>query len=566
MFLTKEFISIYEDSNNSRYSIVTHEESNELYFCYHKEYTSKNIKFWPVKKSLSLNFSLYDVESKDGCASRGLKILSVVESGSQEDSTESIAYIYGENVSQDFLIENIKNNENKILVFVRCDFSNIDINSDHLKTIKNDIAFFDCSFKENFFLIGLLFKKNLWIVNSCFDKLFSLKGSKINKSVHLEGSTFGFKSNVSFRGLEAVGLYLDLGVVSNSEMGAIVFAEMNVSGAVFLSGNYLSRIKVSDNKDCNNIINEFNVGMELIHHDLNEPKFLSEDANITRIENYLTIETANICHFFIDKSKLFYIKIADSIVNTIEIKNCNIEQDLILENCVSFPSTLSVLNTNISRHLEMSKVTFSGVLNFKNSFINGATSWSDCDFSCASGIILEKFVSGRLLPTPASIFSVEKNDLNPFFPKNLDFIKDPSDKSLKYDQYCSLKKWFSDSGHLDMEDVAYFHMRHVGANFFEKFFFGVLFGWGVRLVNILITSFFFIALFSLIFWFSDENLSFLHSVSLSVQSFISSFFGEWGGFNYSPTSYIVTLVTIESFLGVILITTLIGAYIRKLLR
>ena len=51
---------------------------------------------------------------------------------------------------------------------------------------------------------------------------------------------------------------------------------------------------------------------------------------------------------------------------------------------------------------------------------------------------------------------------------------------------------------------------------------------------------------------------------LSVQSFISSFFGQWPAVD--ATGRLAILVTLESVIGVLFVTVLVGAYIRKLLR
>lgn len=53
---------------------------------------------------------------------------------------------------------------------------------------------------------------------------------------------------------------------------------------------------------------------------------------------------------------------------------------------------------------------------------------------------------------------------------------------------------------------------------------------------------------------------------LSLQSFFSSFYGQWSAPEPPATGLLSVLVTLESMIGVLFVTVLVGAYIRKLLR
>ena len=113
--------------------------------------------------------------------------------------------------------------------------------------------------------------------------------------------------------------------------------------------------------------------------------------------------------------------------------------------------------------------------------------------------------------------------------------------------------------------MAYFHMRQCyHSNVFTRFVFGVIFGWGVRLSNIAISSLIVILIFSGVIMISAPKIVFLKALSLSTQSFISSFFGKWD--DYPPEGMLSGIVTFESIVGVIFITVFVGAYLRKLLR
>jgi ABC-type Co2+ transport system permease subunit len=89
-------------------------------------------------------------------------------------------------------------------------------------------------------------------------------------------------------------------------------------------------------------------------------------------------------------------------------------------------------------------------------------------------------------------------------------------------------------------------------------------GWGVYLRNIALSSLVMVLLFAAVYQLLNQQLTLPQSVLLSFQSFISSFLGDWSVYNLSAT--MTTLITLESYLGVLFITVFVGAYIRKLLR
>ena len=93
---------------------------------------------------------------------------------------------------------------------------------------------------------------------------------------------------------------------------------------------------------------------------------------------------------------------------------------------------------------------------------------------------------------------------------------------------------------------------------------GGFFGWGIRLRNVLCTALLVIGIFA--FAFALTGFPSSEALMLSLQSFISILFGEWSLPVPSATSWLSLMVTMESMIGVLLVTVLIGAYIRKLLR
>ena len=149
------------------------------------------------------------------------------------------------------------------------------------------------------------------------------------------------------------------------------------------------------------------------------------------------------------------------------------------------------------------------------------------------------------------------------------------------DQYCALKHWLADSGKLKEEDMAYFYMNETfnKNSMWSKVVLGGIFGWGVRLTNIVVSSFILMFIFFCIYVYlgMDE----IASISVTIQGFfgvlIDPIFEQW---KYLPNVDINNLesrkvsgidipswlLTFESILGVLFITVLVGAYVRKMLR
>ena len=91
-----------------------------------------------------------------------------------------------------------------------------------------------------------------------------------------------------------------------------------------------------------------------------------------------------------------------------------------------------------------------------------------------------------------------------------------------------------------------------------------MFGWGIRLRNILAAALMISLMFSAMFVALGVGSG--EAVMLSLQSFISSFYGNWSSPTPPATGIMSILVTLESMIGVLFVTVLVGAYIRKLLR
>jgi len=139
------------------------------------------------------------------------------------------------------------------------------------------------------------------------------------------------------------------------------------------------------------------------------------------------------------------------------------------------------------------------------------------------------------------------------------------DKEL-VQEYVLLKNLLSQEGQLKLEDEAFYNMRKLDHWYQDMgmLVFNYMFGWGVRLQNILITSVVFILLYAVVYG-NTFAMPAVNAAQLSVQSMFMAFFGEMepkvmagGGLSWWVLS--------ESILGVVFVTVFVGAYVRKLLR
>jgi hypothetical protein len=73
-----------------------------------------------------------------------------------------------------------------------------------------------------------------------------------------------------------------------------------------------------------------------------------------------------------------------------------------------------------------------------------------------------------------------------------------------------------------------------------------------------------VVVFSILFVLAGLPSS--EAMMLSLQSFISILYGQWSVPDPPATGLLSVMVTAEAMIGVLLVTVLIGAYIRKLLR
>jgi hypothetical protein len=333
---------------------------------------------------------------------------------------------------------------------------------------------------------------------------------------------------------------------------------MIISGTVSIGGNFKNEVQFlgCQDKDESSGI-EASLGCLCIGIELYE----FESANKTSINSTFKIKEYKVIDGIHVKTDDF--KCIDVVASQLKLENVSVESDLIVKNSIFKGLGIFVNDSSVGRHLKIENNELSKSLCLNGSAVGAITYLENNTYAASAIIDVRNFTSSRVLIYPSD-FLTKNSSFNIFHPRKFNNLNTNSTSELG-DQYCSFKNWLADSGKLELEDMAYFHMRQCYySNVFTRFVFGIVFGWGVRLSNIAISSMIVVLLFSGVIMISDLKITFWKTLSLSTQSFISSFFGKWD--DYHPEGMLSGIVTFESIVGVIFITVFVGAYLRKLLR
>ncbi|MAZ66574.1 MAG: hypothetical protein CMF25_05645 [Kangiellaceae bacterium] len=543
---------LYFDEKNHRFAICSDQEQR-LNFIYWHELKKNGVRYLIRGSQFTAS-----TKKKTGYPNaRGLVVNEVSLSNAQSQPSQPIISITNQKITQKGLQEYIQSPPSNALVFIECEFQEIELDALNIET---PIAFFDCRFTDNFRLLNSKVNGSIWFSNSQFEKHFSLKATTVLGNVHMESTDFTGLGGASFRQLKAYNLYVDLGV--NGANDLFWFNEMIIHETVSLGGTFCNEVQFLGHQDRHTLRPESYIGNLIIGKELYE----YEKANATLIESNLRIEELEVNgEIYLENIKADSLSINLIAAPIIDIRRISIRNDLSITDSRGNNgiNNLVLTGSSIGRHLRIDRNTMEGTIDLSESSVAEVTYFQDNSLGKQACLNMYRFTTGRFLIDPVeSLYGTSKFSV--FHPRYFALL-DHSSESKCGEAYCSLKHWLSDSGKLDMEDVAFFHMRHFHhRNQISRAFFGGAFGWGVRLSNIAISSFSVVLAFSFLYLFIDDKLSFLRALALSAQSFISSFFGDWNG--YHPDGELAYWVTTESFIGIFFITVFIGAYIRKLLR
>lgn len=558
----EKYKNIYTDEINHRFSIVL-DEACELIFLYWHELKRHKVRF--LKSNSYFNASLSNSVQCEH--SRGKSIDQI--SFENLDLTIECMVIEGQSLCRSDFAQLIDGNENQPLIFIKCRVLD-DFEFDETLMTRS-VAFIQCEFQGSFRLVNCEIQGSLWLPNCKFASHFSLKATYIKEDVHLEGADFSGVGGISFRGVRAKNLYLDLGVNGSDDL--VWLNEIRIDGVLSIGGDFKSEIQILRQQDRGQELDfEPYIGCVVIGKEL----YCYENANKTRVGGGLRVEGVWLSdNLIIENLDAELISLKGLIAKSICCKNLSVDKDLIIEGCdlttclskntivARMSQQLVVLDSSVGRHCKIDSNTFCGLIDLHGTAVAEVTYFENNTLGQSAQLGINRFTSSRFIIYPAKVlYGNSKSNL--LRPKVFGLLKVGSDKHSG-DQYCALKHWLGDSGQLELEDVAFFHMRNsYQSNKIARLILGGVFGWGVRLSNIAFFSLLLIICFGGVYLSLEPKSSLSSAIALSAQSFISSFFGKWS--DYPPGGLISWVVTLESFFGVIFITVFVGAYIRKLLR
>ncbi len=277
----------------------------------------------------------------------------------------------------------------------------------------------------------------------------------------------------------------------------------------------------------------------------------------------------------IRSSHLHQLRLTDVTTDSLLIENCELSADLWLEGIVAVDQKagIAIEETLIGRNLRMTGHHLRGRCSLAGSSV-GQT-WIlelEAPEEGTPELEMERFHAEQAWFEPTSLIYGANPDRRSLTPPAFGLLAgaqssrpDKETRRQLAQAYTRFKNWMADSGNLQEEDHAFFHMRHYKeSSRVRRFLLGGAFGWGIRLRNILATALMISVVFSILYILN--GLAYDESVMLSLQSFISILYGQWSYPEPAATGLLSMLVTLESMIGVLMVTLLVGAYIRKLLR
>jgi len=569
-------------SRNNKFSILFDTTDESLEFCYWRQYQGNRFlsegdeftaeretrEYSGIERGLLISKNSY-IEPKDN-------LLDISKNREKSDQIKIINDFLGCNIQEE--IEKVKG-KYKSLVFIDCSFdknvilsSDFDKNNEPTNNFKCDVelAFLNCTFNENL-ILSTFFSSNIWIVDCNIKAQFSLKDSKISGNAHLESNCFDGEGGISFRGMNAKNLYIDFETIGSEDI--LWFNEMCVPGVVSIGGNFKSKIQIlSDQFNTSNFkdgteIGKLFIGLEYTDIDADIDNPVVSDAPI----EIRGLKVRSISMLGVDAKSVSISDLECS--GDVSLQDVSTNKDLEILRVNIKGADLIIDKSSIGRHLFIHDNKLPYITDLSGTSVSEVSYIENNDFlPASSNINFSRFTTSKLLFSPVSdLYANKKNDFLNFKPHKFSLLLEDSVCSNDLgNQYCSLKHWLSDSGRLKEEDMAYFHMNdYFSDNPIYKAIFGTVFGWGVRLTNILMSSLAIMLLFYFIYiWIGMTPMT---ALTVAIQSFFGILLDpifEIGAIsnNQEFTQEVNWWVTAESVLGIFFITVLVGAYVRKMLR
>jgi len=456
------------------------------------------------------------------------------------------------------------------------------------------LLFYGCHWRGKASFSKLTCAGDLVFLGCVFSDAFTLKEANVYGNVHMEGSNFSGRGGASFRGLQAQNLYLDFGVKGPRDM--VWLNEMHINGNVVVGGAFEGAIQImriqDDRVKSKTAINNQKKDRPCIHEMFIGKEFYSSQ-NINRTILRSALDIHGLSHrerIHIEQAEIGEISASEIGGGTIlACSNSKVLGSVSLSGKYDEWGEASAVggvgfeNTFVEGHLVVrdmkidansNGLTHANELNLDDATVGRVIRLHNVSFGKGAGLKIARLSASRLVMNNfASLYGESKPNLwqNPRFLMLKREAERGSIGGIRpnelVQEYVLLKNLLSQEGQLRLEDEAYYNMRKLShwKNDAAMFLFNYVFGWGVRLKNILFSVLILVVLYATTYETLFPVLGVMNAFELSIQSMFMAFFGEMSP-KVTTGSSLSWLVLSESIIGVVFVTVFVGAYVRKLLR
>lgn len=441
-----------------------------------------------------------------------------------------------------------------------CEFSGLEING--------SVVLANCDISGDFRWLQARVKGSLWFLNCRFSHHFSLKSSVLDGSALFFGCDFSGAGGVSLRGIQACSVLLEFGTRGSDDM--LWLNEMTLRGCLALNGTFDAPVQLLARQDDAPV----NTSPGLHNVFIGRQSYLAEKLSRNRFEGGVVLEGYQLSgDLEVRRSGLSALRLTGVVCDHLIINNCEVDQDVTLEGIAVTDEQrgIAITDTVIGRHLRMTGSHLRGFCSLSGTSVGHA--WMlelEHPELGTPRLDITRFHAEHAWFEPVRLIYGDHSVKRFAKPRAFGLLAREHLKKLSSEDrrhlaeaYTRFKNWMADTGHLREEDHAFFYMRHYKeSGSLTRWLLGGVFGWGIRFRNILMSALLVSAMFALVY----AGIGFRPGAAtmLSLQSFISSFFGIWP--ETPVTGLLSAMVTLESMIGVLFVTVLVGAYIRKLLR
>ncbi|MFE8070224.1 pentapeptide repeat-containing protein [Marinobacteraceae bacterium S3BR75-40.1] len=452
------------------------------------------------------------------------------------------------------------------LVIIRdCDF---DVMEHEGLTLSVPVLFAQCRFHGDFRLVNSRFAGSVVFSQCRFERHFSLKGARVADNLVFLGCDYSGPGGVSLRGLQARSVFMEYDTAGPSDMTWL--NDMNLSGCLSLCGAFPAPVQIAGIQDEDSPQRRPFLQRILI----GRRAYANEVLSGNRFEGGIVLSDYYVQGAVeVTRAVLRELQLSRVSAARLALIDCEVERDLVLRETAlgDAGSCLRVEHSNIGRAFNILGASrLGGDVSLDFSTVEKSLVFEEVDWAPGKGLSSRRFHAGAVWFEPVELIYGQ--------PRRRHWLRPPSLRILARarmidgwqcdaelaEEYTLLKRWLGDSGHMEEEDHALFYMRQAKErSLFKKALMGGVFGWGIRLRNILISSLLVVMLFALVLW-QGFGFTLPGGILFSAQAFISSFFGAWA--DYPPVGLLSLLVTLQSVVGIVFITVFVGAYVRKMLR